>query len=258
MKLLSLPSSFRVLSATCMTGLVLALSGCAQSYYTPGPKAELAGLAPVDMEASFAAKPTLRFPASIVAMHVQGDGYSNYATRRQGGAVSQGGGYAVITTRDDAEQAELDRLGQLPQVAGMVSVNRMLLPPTQLGERELRMAASRLQADLVWLYTFDTRFFDHEQASSLKVISLGFLPTRKITVTTVASGLLIDTRTGYVYAASEATAQAQTLASAWGSEDSADEQRRISEREAFAKLAAEFTRAWPGLIARHGGKPPAL
>jgi len=230
---------------------VLWLSGCSSTYLTPGPKADLQEETPADLQAGFAAKPTLKFPASIVAMHVQGPAYNNFALGRRGGAVDGGGRYTVVTTRDDAEQAELERLGKLPQVAGLASVNRMLLPERISSERDLRVAASRLQADVVWLYTFDTRFFDNDQAKPLTVVTLGLAPTHKISVSTVASALLVDTRTGYVYGAYEATAQAQTLASSWGSQDSTDEQRQLTERDAFSKPTAEFSRSWPGLVARH-------
>ena len=39
-------------------------------------------------------------------------------------------------------------------------MNRMLLPEQLDNDREIRTAASRLQADMVLLYTFDTSFFD--------------------------------------------------------------------------------------------------
>lgn len=113
------------------------------------------------------------------------------------------------------------------------------------------IAAVRLQADLVLIYTFDTAFFDIDKAKPLSVITLGLSPTRKITSTTTASALLIDTRTGYIYSAYEASSQAETLATSWGSRDAADEQRRSSERSAFGKLVDETEKSWPRLLERH-------
>jgi hypothetical protein len=130
----------------------------------------------------------------------------------------------------------------------------MLLPERLDGDKEIRGAASRLQGDLLLLYTFDTAFFDTDMAKPLSVITLGLSPTRKISAVTTCSALLMDTRTGYIYSAYEATERAQTFATSWGSRDAADEARRNNEREAFKKLVDEFTTSWPILLERHGKK----
>ena len=139
-------------------------------------------------------------------------------------------------------------------MAGIVSINRMLLPDRLEGDREIRVAASRLQADLVLLYTFDTSFFDTDMAKPLTVITLGLSPTRKISATTTCSALLLDTRTGYVYSAYEVTETARTIATSWGSRDSADEARRNNEQKAFKKLVDEFVATWPTVLERHRQK----
>jgi len=126
----------------------------------------------------------------------------------------------------------------------------MLLPARLDSDREIREAASRLQADLVFLYTFDTAFFDTDAAKPLSVITLGLSPTRKITAVTTVSGLLIDTRTGYIYSAYEVTEKAGSLATSWGTRDTADEVRRKTEKEAFKKLVDEFETSWPRILAR--------
>ena len=59
---------------------LLILSGCA-SYVTPGPRAELANLAPPKIREGFERKPSNPFPASIVAVRVQGRDYTNYNHR---------------------------------------------------------------------------------------------------------------------------------------------------------------------------------
>src|SRR5688500_19227608 len=63
----------------------------------------------------------------------------------------------------------------------------MLLPDPLDSDKEIRVAASRLQADLVLVYTFDTSFFDINVAKPLTVITLGLSPTRRITAATTAS-----------------------------------------------------------------------
>jgi len=232
--------------------LSLALAGCA-TYYPPGAKADLQIFAPADIQEGFAAKPTAPFPASIAAVRIQAPTYTNYNLQQNGGRYGAGR-YAVITTREVEEQSQFDRVTALPQVAGLVALNRMLLPARLEGDQEIRRAAARLQADLVFLYTFDTAFFDHDAATPLTVITLGLSPTRKITAVTTVSALLLDTRTGYVYSAYEVTEKEATISTSWGSRGSADEARRKTERRAFGKLVDEFVASWPRILQRYPQK----
>ncbi|MFB3886727.1 MAG: hypothetical protein ACE144_15980 [Thermodesulfobacteriota bacterium] len=232
--------------------IALVLSGCA-TYIPPGEKADLQIFAPPSIQAGFSVKPTNPFPASIAVVRIQGPTYSNYYLQQHGGTYGSGR-YTVIMVKEVDEQSQLERLSKLPQVSGVVSINRMLLPERLENDQEIRVAASRLQADLVFLYTFDTSFFRTDVAKPLTVITLGLSPTRKISAVTTASALLLDTRTGYVYSAYEATEKAQTLATSWGSRDSADEQRRKTEKEAFKELMDDFIKTWPKVLERHRRK----
>ena len=229
--------------------LVAALSGCA-SYITPGAKADLQKFAPADIKEGFAIKPTAPFPASIAVVRIQAPEYTNHRLRKYGGNYGTGN-YSVIMVKEVDEQAQLERVAGLPQVAGLVSINRMLLPPQLENHREIRVAASRLQADLVFVYTFDTSFFDSDAAKPLTVITLGLSPTRTISAVTTASALLLDTRTGYIYSAYETTERADALSTTWGSGDAADETRRQTEKEAFKKLVDSVVESWPRLLERH-------
>ena len=195
-------------------------------------------------------KPVAPFPAAIAAVHVQAPSYSNYYLQRNGGVVG-GIRYSVVMVRDAEQQSQFDKIASLPQVAGLASINRLLLPPNFQGEKELRDAAARLQADMLLLYTFDTSFFDTTLAKPLTLITLGFAPTRRVYVTTTASALLIDTRTGYVYSAYEVTAKTDLTSSFWGSAESIDEGRRVTERDSFEKLVDEFAASWPKLVERN-------
>jgi hypothetical protein len=225
------------------------LAGCA-SYVPPGGKADLNAFAPASIQEGFAVKATAPFPAAIAAVRVQAPVYTNHYLKQNGGKHGTGR-YSVITTREVEDESHFNRVSKLPQVAGVVSINRMLLPQNLEGDREIREAAARLQADLVFLYTFDTSFFDTDIAKPLTVITLGLSPTQKIKVTTTASALLLDTRTGYVYSAYEVTQRADTLATSWGSRDAADETRQNNERAAFSKLVEEFVTTWPKVLERH-------
>ncbi len=229
-------------------------AGCA-NYITPGEKADLRGIAPAEIEEGFAAKATSPFPAAIAAVRVQGPGYSSYGIDRTGGRFGTGR-YSVITVREVEEDAGLDRITKLPQVAGLVSINRMLLPERLESDKEVRVAASRLKADLLLMYTFDTLFFDTDSAKPLSVITLGLSPTRKIRATTTASALLIDTRTGFIYSAYETTESRDIRSTSWGTKDSADQARKDTEKAAFSKLVSEFEKSWPQLLTRYEKASP--
>lgn len=208
-------------------------------------------LAPASIAEGFAAKPAAGFPAGIAAVRVQGANYGNEALRRRGWQNENGGRFTVITTKEVETTAQVAQIAALPEVAGVVSLNRMLLPEKIEGDREIREAAARMQADLLFLYTFDTAFFDADAAKPLSVITLGLSPTRKITAVTTVSALLMDTRTGYIYSAYEVTERAATLSTSWGTRDTAEEARRGNERKAFGKLVDEFAASWPKLVQRH-------
>jgi hypothetical protein len=239
----------RLLTSAC----ALALAACASTYIPPGGKADLQALAPASMQDNFAAKPTAPFPAGIAFVRVQAPSYTNFRMREAGG-VAGGGRYSIVLIREAEEDAQMQRVAQLPQVAGVTGLNRMLVPEKLEGEADVRQAASRLQADMVFLYTFDTTFHDTDASRPLTFVTLGLFPTRRIDVTTTVSALLLDTRTGYVYATSEATKTSATNSSVWGSEDSADEARRANERAAFAQMVDDFAGHWPKLLARYAAK----
>lgn len=239
-------------AALLLGAVAILVSGCA-TYIPPGAKADLQAFAPPDIQAGFAAKPTNPFPASVAILRVQAPTYTNYYLQRRGGSYGSGR-YSVILAKEDGEDSQLERVTKLPQVAGLVTINRMLLPTRLEGDEEIRAAAARLQADLVFLYTFDTSFLDTDMAKPLSVITLGLSPTRKISAVTTCSALLMDTRTGYIYSAYEVTERNETLSTSWGSSDTADEARRKNEQESFKKLIDELVASWPRLLERQGLK----
>lgn len=238
--------AIRALPFLVFAAALALLSGCA-SYVPPGPKADLDVFASdKDIEKNFALRPAATFPATLAVVRAQGPRYSNHYLRHHGGAQGEGA-YTLVTVREAGEQAQLDLLAGLPQVAGVTGINRLLVPAKLESDRELRAIASRLQADLILVYTFDTAFFDHNVAKPISVVSLGLAPTRQITAVTTVSALLIDTRSGYIHGTFEATESARHLSTSWGSADSADAARRSTERLAFTRLINDFTAAWPSI-----------
>ncbi len=245
------PLARRLLLSAGLALLAVA-GGCAQSYVVPGARADLQVFASPSVQDGFAAQPAAPFPAALALVRVQGPAYTNWHLGATG--APGGGRYSVVTTREAGEDAQFERLEKLAQVQGVTGLSRMLLPDHPGNEKDLREAAARLHADLLLIYTFDTAFFDENQARPLALISLGFLPTNKIAVTTTASALLVDTRTGYVYSTWESTKKADTRASTWGSQEAADGARRDNERAAFADLVDAVAATWPRLLDRYAHK----
>ena len=224
------------------------LTGCA-TYIPPSGRADLAALSSPSMKESFAAKPAAAFPASIAAARVQAPGYRSYYTEREGGVYGQGR-YSIITVKEVEEDADLKRIASLPQVGGLITLSTLLLPAQLQSDRELREAAARLKADMVLLYTFDTSFHDNDASVALNVVTLGLSPTRRVFVRVAASALLIDTRTGFIYAALEANEKRQVTTNAWESRETADRARQDAEKAAFKALVSEFEKNWPQIIER--------
>jgi len=237
---------------TLTVPVLIALTSIAActTYIPPGQKADLQAMAPQDIREGFAAKPVATFPVGIAAVRIQAPTYTNYYLQQNGG-IYGGGRYSVITAHEVEDQGHFDRMAALPQISGLISINRMLLPSSINSDRDLRQAAARLQADLLLLYTFDTSFYDHDLAKPLTIVTLGLSPTRRIHITTTASALLLDTRTGYVYSAYEATQSSDALSTSWGSGDAADAGRRQNERAAFSKLVDDFVASWPKFLERY-------
>lgn len=227
---------------------IILLSGCA-TYIPPTGRADLAALSSPSMQESFAARPAAGFPAGIAAVRVQAPHYRNYHTEREGGVYGRGR-YSIVTVKEVEEEGDIQRLAALPQVGGLITLSTLLLPETLQSDLELREAAARLQADMVLLYTFDTSFHDNDASVALNVITLGLSPTRRVFVRVAASALLIDTRTGFIYAALEANEKRQVTTNAWESREAADRARRDAEKAAFKALVGELEKDWPQILER--------
>lgn len=232
------------------TLFAFALTSC-QSYAAPGAAADLALFNDLrvddDIEAAFELQPAAEFPARIAIARVQAPGYESYSTPK----ASDRGKYSVITTRELEEDADIRRILEQPMIAGVAPMSSMLIPDGPQSERDLRQAAARLRADMLLVYTVESKFWRDGRLMPVAVLSLGLLATDKVHLTSVASALLIDTRTGFIYGAAEATAREdewQHLATA----PSYDAQRLETEREAFHSLVAEFEEMWAMVLASQG------
>lgn len=226
------------------------LPGCA-SYTTPGAGVSIAGIskADADIGALLKAEPAAAFPARMALARVQGSGYASKTQQCYGH-----GRYCVVTTRDVESEDQFSRLGRLPQIAGLAPMSRLLLPADLGSLKDLRVAAAALKADLLLVYTLDTGFrVDDSGIAPLTLITLGVLPTKKAKVSTTASAVVFDVRTGFIFGIAEATAIEEQRGSLWTTPEVIDAARLAAEKGAFQKLVEELEALWPRLVTAHAG-----
>jgi hypothetical protein len=237
---------WRIVCGAVLGGIVTVSAGCA-NYAAPGRAAELGALnadaqrmlTEESLRAETDRKPAATFPAGIAVVRLQAPGYRSRTNQGYGY-----GRYSIVTTRDIEKDEQFERLSTLPGVRGVVPVSRMLLPRELESDLELRKAALQLQADILMLYTIDTVFHVDENSKPLTLVSLGLFPNRKARVTSTASALFMDARTGYIYGAAEASDQQDQLSNSWDSEDAVDQARLRAEAGAFDRLCGEIEKTW--------------
>ena len=223
------------------------LAGCA-SYVTPGGPVRLDAIDREDIAEAAARKPAAIFPARIAIARVQAPDYRSYTTD-----PLVVGRYSVITTQELLTEVQFDEIVAWPKVAGVAPISRLLLPEKLESLDDLRLAAAKLQADVLLVYTLDTSFrIQGRGYGPLTPISLGLVPDRDAHITTTASAILTDVRTGFVYGVAEATAKTAGLTNVWGASDTVDRKRLEAEGEAFKLLLAEATKTWRGVVKQHG------
>lgn len=224
--------------------LVIVLSGCA-TYQTPGAGVNVGDLSQSTAEISelMRREPAAEFPARIAVVRIQVPGYV------AGAAACHGRGkYCVVTARDIESDEEYERLQRLAGVAGVGPISRILLPPTLSSIEDLRVVAANLKADMVLIYSVDTRFHvDGRSLGPLSVVSLGMIPNKKARVSTTAAAVLVDVRTGFVYGVAESTASDDQRATIWSTHQAIERARLTTERQSFIGLVGEIERLWPGI-----------
>jgi len=131
----------------------------------------------------------------------------------------------------------------------------MLLSGEVNSVKDLRLGAAALKADLLLVYSIDTRFHvESQDIGPLALMSLGFLRNKKAQVTATASAALFDVRTGFVYGVAESTATEEQRATVWSSQGAVETSRLRAESEAFQELLNEYEKLWRGIVREHGPK----
>ena len=241
----------RSLKLFCAAAALALAAGCA-TYTTPGAGVSIGDLSKADPDIAerMKAEPAATFPSRIAVARVQASGY--YA---DGTSCWGSGKFCVVTARDIEGDGAFDKLGDQSGVAGVAVVNRMILPATLWSRKDLREGAASLRADMLLVYSVDTRFtVENTDIGPLALISLGFLPNKNAKVTATASAALFDTRTGFVYGLAESTAVEEQRATFWSSNAAIENARRKAEAEAFRKMVGEVGTLWRDVVRTHGRK----
>lgn len=235
--------------------IVMLVSGCAK-YVTPGGPAEMRHLGVAGMTEeerreltdrsvleALDKKPLAAFPTGLAVARVQEPGYESFTNRGYGT-----GKYSVVTTREAGDEEHLARLELLPMVKGVAPLGRILLPAQLDSDLPLRHAAGTLHADILLIYTVDTRFQEVGNPQLANVLLLGHLKDREMVVTSTISAALLDTRNGYVYGIAEGSATRRQATSGWNKAEVVDASRRAVESEAMGKLVKDVERVWKGVV----------
>jgi hypothetical protein len=234
---------------TLLLAIVMAVaSSCSPKYVTPGSSVKISELAEEDISKLLSNKPASEFPVNIAIARVQHQQYTNY--RYKSNLYSQPqGNFSLILTRDAEEDEAFQKLSELSGVKQASPFNRLLLPYSYKSIKDLRLAAAKMKAQMLLVYTFDTEFvIDTKNYGPQNVFSLGYLKNKDVKVVTTASVAIFDVQTEYLYGLAEATANENKRSNAWKKQDEVDNLRIETERKAFNKLMGEIEEMWAGVV----------
>lgn len=227
--------------------LVLALSSCKSSYVTPGSSVNISQLADEDIAKLLSNQPAAQFPVNMAIARIQAPQYTNYRHRGYAPAV-QNTSYSMVLTRDAEEEEAFEKLSDMIGVKKASPFNRLLLPYNYSSIKDLRLAAAKMKAGVLLVYTFDTEFIvDQKNCGPQNVLALGYLKNKEVKVVTTASAAIFDVQTEYLYGLAEASVQELRNANTWKKQEEVDALRVETERKAFDELVEEIEDTW-GLI----------
>ncbi len=231
----------------------LFLMSCATEYVTPGGDVKISNLAEEDISKILSNKPTAEFPVSIAIARIQAPNYSNY---RYPPTAGNNGNFSMILTRNSEEEKSIEPLSQLEGIKQISPFNRLLLPYNYNSIKDLRLAAAKMKAQMLLVYTFDTEFtIDTKNYGPQNVFSLGYLNNKEVKVRTTASAALFDVQTEYLYGLAEATAEKNKKSNAWKKQDEVDDLRVETENESFKKLVSKIDEMWVGIYKEYHAPP---
>lgn len=226
--------------------------GCGH-YVNPGSAAdfEALGLTRADVDRAsdlgvvreFERLPLATLPVTIGVARVQGPGY---LARR--GPRTIGGDHVLL--RNPESERLVETLTELPQIEGVATLSPLLLPGGNLTQASIRRCAARLQVQMVLIYTIETLDHGEQHLPFWSLLTLGILPSYEARIASVASAVLVDTRTGFVYGAAEGAGESSRLTSAWSQGRASRRAQDRADRAALEDLMGNIQPMWLGVVER--------
>lgn len=234
--------------------LVISAISCKTNYVTPGSPVKISELADADISKILSNKPASEFPVNIAIARIQSSDYTNFRYQKRYTENAQDK-FSMILTRDAEEDAAFEKLSKMEGVKQASPFNRLLLPYNYSSVKDLRLAAAKMKANMLMVYTFDTQFsIDTKNYGPQNLIALGYLKNKEVKVVTTASVALFDVQTEYLYGLGEATATQLKRANAYKKVDEVDNLRLETEKKAFNELIVEVEKMWKGVMAEYAKK----
>lgn len=231
---------------------ILAFNSCSVKYVTPGSDVKISQLADEDISKLLANKPTSEFPVNIAIARVQHPEYTN-DNYRNNNYSQPNSNFSLVLTRNTEEDEAFKKLADLSGVNQAAPFNRLLLPYNYKSIKDLRLAAAKMKAQMLLVYTFDTQFrIGTKNYGPHNLISLGYFKNKDVKVVTTASMALFDVQTEYLYGLAEATADQHRKSNAWKKKEEVDNLRQATEKQAFDKLIGEIEGLWPAVVKEYG------
>lgn len=230
--------------------IVILVSSCATQYVTPGSDVKISTLADEDISKVLQNKPSAEFPVNIAVARIQAPNYTNYQYRNfTNSEPSVNRNYSMILTRDADEEKIFEDLSKLKDIIQISPFNRLLLPYDYKSIKDLRLAAAKMKAQMLLVYTFDSQFYiDTKNYGPQNVFALGYLKNKEVKVRTTCSAALFDVQTEYLYGLSEANAENSKKSNAWKKQDEVDNLRVETEKESFKRLGVELEKMWNDVL----------
>lgn len=213
----------------------LTVASC--DYYTPpvistpmtkGPSGKGAELD------SGSSRPTVRFPARVAVARIS----------------ASGDGFSLEDSTQGEKKEHAAQVAALPGISGVVALNRLALKSHVDSYRELDREALKLGADLVAVYRFDSSEDVQDAFVPLTVVTLGLAPNHTHKTTTVATLMVRDARTGYIYGVMEERADSGGLTAGMDVENAVQRDKRRSRDKAMDKLMEKLPAFWSGVLAK--------
>jgi len=219
--------------------LCATLFSCSK-YLTPGSSVDISELADPKIAEILSNKPAAVFPVNLAIAHIQAPNY------RLNSIAPPSSQYSLILSRNHAEDEAMSQLSELSGIKRASAFNKLLLPLEYKSIKDLRVAAAKMKAGVLLVYTYDTEFWvDTKHYGPQNLITLGSLKNKQVQVVTTASAAIYDVQTEFLYGLAEGTAKELKKSNVWRQQNDVDQVRRATEERAFYQMVEEIKELWP-------------